>query len=85
MQQTEWPHREVSCCAVLILEDLNPLVALCHAQEVAPDVGLTLLQNNNTNCMDEVSQDTTWTMSIKTLYSPPGDNLSFFCPSGCEV
>lgn len=39
-------HREISRGAVLIFENFNPLVALCHAEEITLDVGLTLLDQS---------------------------------------
>lgn len=42
-------HREISWGAVLIFENFNPLITLCHAEEVALDVGLTLLDPDPEN------------------------------------
>lgn len=43
--QSESSHRKISWHAVLIFENFNPLIAFCHAEEVALDVGLTLQEN----------------------------------------
>jgi hypothetical protein len=45
VQCTIWKtsaHREIPCAAVGVLQNLDPLVALGHAEEVALNVGLAL-------------------------------------------
>lgn len=41
-------HREASRCAILVFEDFHPLITFCHAEQIAPDVCLTLVGEHRT-------------------------------------